>query len=55
MSRSLIELEGVIDAEVDFGNKTALVTYEPSEVNIEAMIAATTNMGFPSSVKTTEN
>ncbi|MFA9433761.1 MAG: cation transporter [Deltaproteobacteria bacterium] len=48
--KSLVRLEGVHKVKVTFKPPLAVVTYDPSKVNVEQMIEATTKVGFPSSV-----
>jgi mercuric ion binding protein len=50
VKKALKNVNGVHSAEVDFGGKTANVTFNPQKTNIEALIQATTNLGYPSSV-----
>lgn len=51
MRNSLRALEGVRYVEVDLDEKMATVVYATAAVKTSAMIEATTNVGFPSSVK----
>ena len=55
VSRALNQLEGVLDADVDFHSSTAIVSYKPSEVNMFMILSATDKAGFPSRVITVEN
>lgn len=48
---SLSSLEGVNEVEVDLDEKTAVVIYETAKVDIAKMTHATTEVGFPSSLK----
>ena len=48
---SLRALKGVSQVQVDLDEKLATVIYETAMVETTAMIAATTNIGFPSSIK----
>ena len=50
VKKALKGVKGVQSAEVDFGHKTANVTFNPQKTNIEALIQSTTNVGYPSSV-----
>ena len=52
---SLRALEGVIQVEVDLDEKLATVIYAIAVVETAALIAATTNVGFPSSIKIEES
>ena len=48
---SLKKVEGVIKIEVDIDEKTATVIVASKEVDISLLVAATTNIGFPSVVR----
>ena len=48
---SLKKVEGVKNIEVDLDGKTATVVVASKEVDISLLIAATTNIGFPSMVR----
>jgi len=49
---ALEKVPGVKNAQVDLDSQTATVTFDPVVVDVEALTAATTNAGFPSSVRT---
>jgi periplasmic mercuric ion binding protein len=49
--KSLTNLEGVSEAIVDLESGTAVVTYDPTKVELLQMTEATTNSGFPSTVQ----
>ncbi len=49
--KSLTKLDGVISAHADLDSKTATVKFDTRKTNIAALIAATTNAGYPSSLK----
>lgn len=46
--KALAKTPGVIGATVDYAHKTATVKYDPDKTTPAALIAATTNAGFPS-------
>ncbi len=48
--RALMKVPGVVDAKVSMGAKSAIVTYDRSKTAVAALIAATTNYGFPSAL-----
>jgi mercuric ion binding protein len=48
--KALERVPGVIDAKVDYDHKTATVKYDADKTNPDALIKATTNAGFPSTV-----
>jgi mercuric ion binding protein len=51
VKKSLEKVPGVSAVKVDFGKKTATVTYDPDKTKLEALTRATTNAGYPSSVR----
>ena len=55
MRNSLRALEGVRHVEVDLEDKQATVIYTTAVIKTSTMTEATTNIGFPSSVKKTES
>ena len=52
MRNSLKALEGIREVKVDLDEKTAVVIYETAKLQVSKITQATTNIGFPSSVKT---
>ena len=48
---SLQSVPGVTNVVVSFANKTAVVTLEEAKTGVPALIAATTNAGYPSALK----
>ena len=50
VKKSLQGVHGVVSAKADLTTKTATVSYDPSATNIDALIQATTNAGYPSTV-----
>ena len=48
--KALDKVPGVIDAKVDYDHKTATVRYDSDKTNLPALVKATTNAGFPSSL-----
>jgi len=51
VKKSLEKVPGVSAVKVDFGKKTATVTYDPDKTKPEALTRATTNAGYPSTVQ----
>lgn len=51
---ALNKVDGVIEASADNASKTATVRFDPSKTNVEALIEATKNAGYPSSVQEVE-
>lgn len=50
--KALEKVPGVIDAKVDYDHKTATVKYDPIKTDPAALVKATTNAGFPSTLHT---
>jgi mercuric ion binding protein len=48
--KALEKVPGVIDAKVDYDHKTATVNYDADKTNPDALMKATTDAGFPSTV-----
>ncbi len=48
--KALDKVPGVIEAKVDYEHKTATVIYDSDKTNPAALLKATTNAGFPSSL-----
>lgn len=49
--KALEKTPGVIEAKADFDTKTATVTFDPFETNVELLTEATANAGYPSTLK----
>jgi periplasmic mercuric ion binding protein len=49
--KALERIPGVATAKVDFKSKLAVVSFDPSKTGVEALTRATTDAGYPSSVK----
>ena len=54
IKKSLENVFGVSAVKVDFDHKTATVSYDPDRAKAEALTQATTNAGYPSTVRTKE-
>ena len=48
--RALENVPGVIEAQVDYDHKTATVKFDADKTNPSAVVKATTNAGFPSTL-----
>ena len=48
--KALEKVPGVMDTKVDYDHKTATVKYDSEKTNPAALVKATTNAGFPSTV-----
>ena len=51
LKRALNKVDGVQKVTVDFDAKTTTVVFDPDKTSIEAIIKATTNVGYPSTVR----
>lgn len=49
--KALEKVPGVTTAKVDLDTKTATVTFDPAKTNVETLTRATTDAGYPSSLK----
>lgn len=49
--KSLEKVAGVAEAKVDFDKKTATVKFDADKVSAAALIKATTDAGYPSTVR----
>lgn len=50
VKKALQKVPGVADAKIDFDRKTATVTFDPDQANPVALVKATTDAGYPSTV-----
>jgi mercuric ion binding protein len=48
--KALEKVPGVIEATVDYDHKTATVKYDADKTSPSALVKATTNAGFPSTL-----
>ena len=51
VKKSLEKVSGVSAVKVDFGKKTAVVTYAPDKTKPEGLTRATTDAGYPSTMR----
>jgi len=51
VTRSLTKINGVIKADVSLEKAEAVVTYDDAKAKVEAMLKATKNAGYPSTLK----
>lgn len=51
VKKSLEKVAGVSMVKVDYDTKTATVTYDPHKSQPQALITATTNAGYPSTLR----
>jgi len=50
VKKSLEKVAGVSQVRIDFAKKTAIVTFDADRTNATALVKATTDAGFPSTV-----
>lgn len=55
VKRSLTRLDGVTKADVSLQKREAMVTYDDAKTNVEALLKATKDAGFPSTLKKERN
>lgn len=51
VKKALTKVNGVTKAEVNFDKRQAVVTFDDAKTDIAALIKATTDAGYPSSLK----
>jgi mercuric ion binding protein len=51
VKKSLLEVLGVTNVAVSAEDKTAVVTFDDSKTQVDALVKATTNAGYPSAPK----
>ncbi|TAN53680.1 MAG: mercury resistance system periplasmic binding protein MerP [Methylococcaceae bacterium] len=48
--KALQKVPGVAEVSVDFAHKTATVAFDPDKADTSALVKATTNAGYPSTL-----
>jgi len=51
IKKALKKVDGVENIEVNLEKKEALVTFDDAKTTVEALVEATTNAGYPSTVR----
>ncbi len=51
VSRSLTKVQGVVKADVSLEKAEAAVTFDDAKTNVEALLKATKDAGYPSTLK----
>lgn len=51
VKHALAKVKGVLKTDVSFEKKQALVTFDDRKTNVQALIKAATDAGYPSTVK----
>lgn len=54
IKKALQNIDGVQKISVDYDTKTASVTFDAQKTNAEALIKATTDAGYPATVRQTD-
>ena len=52
--KALQGVDGVKQVQVDFDSKTANVSFDPQKTTVDALIEATTNVGYPATLQQTK-
>lgn len=52
LRKALEQVPGVESARVDYEHRSAVVIFDPATTRLEDLIKATTNAGYPSSIRT---
>lgn len=52
--KALQQVDGVIQADVDFDSHSATVVFDPHRTDTQSLIRATTNAGYPATVRRTD-
>ena len=50
VKKSLLDVPGVNNVVVSAGDKTAVVTFDDTKAEVDALVKATTNAGYPSAL-----
>lgn len=51
VKKALTRVDGVMRAEVDYGTRQAVVTFDDAKVDLAALTRATKDAGYPSTLK----
>jgi mercuric ion binding protein len=51
VKKSLLDVPGITNVAVSADDKTAVVTFDDSKTQVDALVKATTNAGYPSAPK----
>ena len=51
VKKALTKVDGVTKAAVDFDKRQAVVTFDDAKTNVETLTKATTDAGYPATVK----
>ena len=51
VKKAITRVDGVTRTEVDFDKRQAVVTYDDAKANVDQIMRATANAGYPASIK----
>ena len=51
VKKAILKVDGVTQTKVDFDTRQAVVTYDDAKANVDQIMRATANAGFPASIK----
>ena len=51
VKKAISRVDGVTKTEVDFNTRQAVVTYDDAKANVDKIMQATANAGYPAAVK----
>ena len=51
IKKALTKVKGVVKAEVSYDKREAIVSYDDSKASVAALLQATKNAGYPSTIK----
>lgn len=54
INKALKKVDGVQEAKTDYEKKEAVVTFDDSKATVEKLVQATTDAGYPSTLKLTK-
>jgi periplasmic mercuric ion binding protein len=49
--KAMEQVDGVVKATVDYDTKTATVVFDPKKADVETIALASTNAGYPATIK----
>ena len=51
VKKAISKVDGVTQTKVDFDTRQAVVTYDDAKANVDQIMRATANAGYPASIK----
>jgi mercuric ion binding protein len=52
--KAMEKVDGVVKATVDYDKKIATVLFDPKKANVDAIALASTNIGYPATLQSTD-